>query len=115
MQLTESIKATGHLHIALHKADGTEQHFDFKNLVVDAGLVWIISRMKDASSAVMSHMAIGSGATSPAAGNTTLNTELGRVALSSTTQSSKTLTFVATFNAGTGTGAITEAGDRKST
>ena len=58
----------------------------------------------------MSHMAIGSGTTAAAAGNTALGTELGRVSLTSTTVSSNVVTYVATFAAGTGTGAVTEAG-----
>ena len=55
-------------------------------------------------------MAIGSGTTNPAASDTALETELGRVALTSTTVSSAVVTYVATFAAGTGTGAVTEAG-----
>ena len=49
--------------------------------------------------------------TTPAAtSQTALGTELGRVALDSTTRATNTITYVATFPAGTGTGAITEAG-----
>ena len=58
----------------------------------------------------MSHMAIGSGTTAAAAGNTALGTELGRVSLTSGSASSAVVTYVATFAAGTGTGAVTEAG-----
>jgi len=62
----------------------------------------------------MSHMAVGSGSTAAAAGDTSL-TELGRVSLTSTTIVTTSVTndavqYVATFAAGTGTGAITEAG-----
>jgi hypothetical protein len=55
-------------------------------------------------------MAIGSSDTSPALGNTTLGTETGRVALTSTTPSTTTITYVATFPAGTGTGSVEECG-----
>jgi hypothetical protein len=55
-------------------------------------------------------MAIGSGTTAAAAGNTALGTELGRVSLTSGTASAAVVTYVATFAAGTGTGAVTEAG-----
>ena len=58
----------------------------------------------------MSHMAIGTGTTAAAAGNSALGSEAGRVALTSTTVSSNAVAYVATFPAGTGTGAITEAG-----
>ena len=66
--------------------------------------------MKDATATAMSHMAIGSGSTAAAAGNSALGSELGRVALTSTTVSGAVVTYVATFAAGTGTGAVTEAG-----
>ena len=39
-----------------------------------------------------------------------MGTQLGRVALDSTTVSGAVVTYVATFPAGTGTGAVTEAG-----
>ena len=66
--------------------------------------------MKDATATAMSHMAIGTGSTAAAAGDSALGAEAGRVALTSTTVSSNEVAYVATFGAGTGTGAITEAG-----
>ena len=105
------IKAAGRLNIQIIGHDGMikdEQTVD--NLVVGVGLNFIASRMRDASSAVMSHMAIGSGNSPAAGGNTALGTELGRVALTSTTVTNNAVAFVATFGAGVGTGAVTEAG-----
>ena len=59
----------------------------------------------------MTHMAVGTGSTAAAAGNTALETQLGsRVALTSTTVTSNSTAYVATFGAGVGTGALTEAG-----
>jgi len=58
----------------------------------------------------MSYMAIGTGTSSPADGDTTLGTQTGRVALSGALQENNSITYTATFPAGTGTGAITEAG-----
>lgn len=66
--------------------------------------------MKDTTDAAMSHMAIGSGTTSAVVGDTALETELGRVSLTSTTVTNNSVAYVATFPAGTGTGAVTEAG-----
>ena len=66
--------------------------------------------MKDATATAMSHMAIGSDNTAAAAGNTALGTELGRVALTSTTVTSNSVAYVGDFPAGTGTGAVVEAG-----
>lgn len=110
MQQLETLKAKGELAIVLTKSDNSVETHEFKNLVVDAGLHFIVSRMKDTTDAAMSHMAIGAGSTAAAASNTGLGTELGRVALTSTTVSGNTITYVATFPAGTGTGAVTEAG-----
>lgn len=86
MNTNESIKATGQLKIVVTAPDGTIKHEDeYKNLVVTTGLNFIASRMKDATATVMSHMAVGTGSTAAAAGNTALGTESARVALSSTT------------------------------
>ncbi len=80
------------------------------NLVVLAGRTFAAIRMVGTSESVMSHMAVGSDSTSPASGDTTLGTELGRVALSDTTRTDNTMSFSATFPAGTGTGTLREAG-----
>ena len=67
--------------------------------------------MAAASADVMSHMALGSGTTAAAAGDTDLESILGsREALDSTSASSNTITYVSSFEAGEGTGAVTEAG-----
>jgi hypothetical protein len=55
-------------------------------------------------------MAIGTGSTSPGASDSALGTQTGRVSLSGNTVSTNTITYTATFPAGTGDGAITEAG-----
>lgn len=110
MQQLDTLKAKGELAVVLTKADGSVEQYDLKNLVVNVGLNYIVSRMKDTSANVMSHMAIGAGTVAAAAADTALGSELGRVALTSTTVSANTITYVATFPAGTGTGAVTEAG-----
>ena len=58
----------------------------------------------------MTHQAIGTGTATAVVANTTLQTELVRVALTSTTVTANAIAYVATYAAGTGTGAITEAG-----
>ena len=104
-------RALGKLTIEVKDKDGKlKQREEVKNLVVDTGLAYIASRMKDASATAMSHMAIGTGSSAAAAGNTALGTEAARVALTSTTVTSNAVAYVASFAAGTGTGAITEAG-----
>ena len=66
--------------------------------------------MKDATASVMSHMAIGTGNTAAASGDSSLGTEAARQGLTSTTVNNNAVSYVASFAAGTGTGAITEAG-----
>jgi len=84
--LQDTIKMTGDLKIVLTDENGQIKHEqEVKNLVVTVGKNFIASRIKDATATAMSHMAIGSGTTAAAAGDTTLGTELGRVALTSTT------------------------------
>jgi len=108
--INDTIKVTGELEVTLTKPDGNVHETVVPNIVVTDGKEYIASRMKDASATAMSHMAIGTGSTAAAAGDAALGTEAGRVALTSTTVSSNAVAYVATFAAGTGTGAITEAG-----
>lgn len=109
--IQDSIKVTGELKITVTNPNGNvTQETVIPNLVVTSGKDYIAERMKDATTTAMSHMAIGTGSTAAAAGDTTLGTEAGRVALTSTTVTANAVAYVATFGAGTGTGAITEAG-----
>ena len=110
--LKDSMKATGKVAIVVKDKDGKiKDSRDINNLVVSSGLDFIASRMGGTSSDVMSHMAIGSGTTSAAAGNTDLESILGtRQAITSTTVTDNTIQYTASFDAGVGTGAVTEAG-----
>jgi hypothetical protein len=101
-----SLKLTGHLSVSING----EVVREIPNLVVTTGKNYVASRMKDATATAMSHIAIGTGSSAAAAGNTALGTEAARVALTSTTVSTNTVTYVGTFPAGSGTGAITESG-----
>jgi hypothetical protein len=109
--LHDTIKMTGDLKIVLKDENGQIKHEqEVKNLVVTVGKNFIASRMKDTTDTAMTHMAIGSGTTAAAVGDTALGTQLGRVSLTSTTVTTNNVAYVATFPAGTGTGAVTEAG-----
>lgn len=112
MQAKELISVKGRLKIHVFDAETleTKDYFEVDNLVVNAGLDYIASRMKDATATAMSHMAVGSDNTAASAGQTALGSELGRVALTSTTVTSNVVEYIATFGAGTATGAIVEAG-----
>ena len=104
-------KATGKLTVEIKNKQGKViETKEVKNLVVDDGLEYIASRMNDTTATAMSHMAIGTGSTAAAASDTALGTEAARQALTSTTVTANAVAYVASFAAGTGTGAITEAG-----
>jgi hypothetical protein len=113
--INETLKLSGQLNIVLKDKDGNvKDSREVKNLVVNAGLAYIASRMVGTTKGVMSHMALGSGTTTAAAGQTDLVSILGsREALDSTTitgTNSEKVQYVASFEAGDATGAVTEAG-----
>ena len=109
---SETLKTLGDLIIVKTAEDGSQEVFERKNLVVAVGKTNIAARMAGNTVAVMSHMAVGTGNTAATTSDTTLDTELARVALSVAggTPSSNTVTYSAAFPAGTGTGALVEAG-----
>ena len=113
--INENLKLSGQLNIVLKdKAGNVKDSVEIKNLVVNAGLAYIASRMTGTAKAVMSHMALGSGTTAAAASQTDLVSILGsREALDSITISgsnNEKVVYVASFEAGDATGAVTEAG-----
>jgi len=109
----EFIQMIGMVKAEIHGADGVlKTVMEFPNLVVTAGKNVIADRLGKASPAkgAMTHMAIGTDNTAPAAANTALGAEAARVALTSTTVTDNAVQYQATFGPGVGTGAITEAG-----
>lgn len=113
--INDKLKMTGDVSLVLKGPDGQiKESREIKNLVVNAGLAYVISRMVGTAKAVMSHMALGAGTTAAAAGDTDLGSMLGsREALDSTTISgsnNEKVIYVASFEAGDATGAVTEAG-----
>lgn len=109
---TENLKLKGRVGIVVKDKDGkVKETREENNLVVDTGLDYIASRMKDATATAMSHMGLGTGTTAAAAGDTDLETLAGsREALDSTTVTDNTINYVCNFEAGDVTGAITECG-----
>ena len=103
--VNDNLKLTGALTIALNN----EVVHEVKNLVVTAGKNYVASRMKDTTKAAMSHMAVGTGTTVAAAGNTSLVAENDRNTLTSTTVTSNAVIYVCTWAAGDATAALTEA------
>ena len=107
--VNEQLNMTGHLQIRLND----ELVRDVPNLVVTAGKGFVATRMIGTGAGVMSHMEVGTGTTDPVAGNTALETPVSgsRTAFtSSAAVSGAVVTYVTAFAAGTGTGALTEAG-----
>lgn len=104
-------KIKGMVTLVLKDSNGhTKEQRTIPNLVVNAGLAHIASRLASDTPTIMSHMAVGTSATAAGAGDTTLGTEVGRVALSSTNVVTNTVTYTGMFGAGVGTGALVEAG-----
>ena len=110
--INDNLKLRGDVALVLKDKDGNiKETREINNLVVTAGLTFICSRMAAASAGVMSHMALGSSTAAAAAGQTDLVSILGsREALDSTNASANTIVYVSSFEAGEGTGAVTEAG-----
>ena len=110
MDTKSNVTVVGTPHIVLTDKHGNvKQNFSVPNLVVTSGKTFIAARMVGTPTA-MSHMALGTGTTAAAVGDTALQTELTRVTLSSATSTGAVTTYLASFAAGVATGAITEAG-----
>jgi len=109
--INENLKLKGRVALELKDAQGNiKQTQEIDNLVVDAGLDYIASRMEGTSEAVMSHMGLGSGSTAADAADTDLETQLGsREALDSTTVTDNQVVYIATFESGDATGSVREA------
>jgi hypothetical protein len=113
MNMQENLKPTGLVKVVHTNAAGNlVQEFEVPNLVTTAGKSHIAAKIAATTNSpvAMTHMAIGTGSTAAAVGDTTLGTEGGRVTLTNAVVSTNTVTYTATFPAGTGTGAVTEAG-----
>ena len=107
--MEDNLKITGELDIFING----ELIAHVNNLVVTAGKTHIKNRMKAASEAVMSHIAIGTGTNAAALGNTTLQTEVARVAFNDAPViADGKITYETTFgvNIPNSAKAITEAG-----
>ena len=115
-KINDSVARKGSLHIKLFDESGKlKEERKIDNLVVSVGEAHIADQLASTPGEnAMSHMAIGTGSSAAAAGDTTLETELDRNALTSRTQGAggddNDIIYVGDWAAGDGTGAITEAG-----
>lgn len=116
--MEETLKATGKLTIVLYDKNGVvKETRECDNLVVTVGKGYVTSRMIGTSATVMGYMEVGTSSTAAAAAQTALVAAVAssRTAFTSATQATSStandsVTYVTTFVAGTGTGALTEAG-----
>ena len=111
--IKDNLNTLGELRLVLRNEKGeVKKDITVPNIITTAGKTHIASRMEDASATAMSHMELGTGTTTPAAGDTTLETIVSgsRPSLTSWTASTNTVTAACTFGASVGTGALTEAG-----
>ena len=113
--IIDNLEITGALQISLNN----EIVHQCDNLVVTAGKNWVAGRFKNTLGGhtipgEMTHMAIGSGGTAAAAGNTALAAEItaSRIALTTDggTVSTNTVQYDATWTSSHGAYAIQEAG-----
>jgi len=108
----------GKLDVLLYDEFGSlkdERHFD--NLIVDSGFEGVAYRIAPhngaAANSPWNYIAIGTGSTAPAAGDTALVSELTRLqdaTATYTTTSGKQLQLQVSFGPGVGTGNIAESG-----
>lgn len=115
--LNETLRVTGDVQITVFDQTTGEvkDTRKIKNLVVTTGKTFIAAAMLKTttnSPAAMTHMELGTGTTAAAVGDTALQAAIAgsRTALSSATSAANVVTYVSSFAAGTGTGAVTEAG-----
>lgn len=109
--VTQGIGLKGRLQITLTDENGNVKLYrEVDNLITTAGKNYLAGGVLGSISAPMLGMAVGTGTTAAAIGDTTLQTEVTRQAFSSSSTSANVATMSRTFAAGDGTGALTEAG-----
>lgn len=109
----DDLTITGHVLVELRDADGRlKERREVDNLVVTAGKQHIADALSSApGQSAMGWMAVGTGSTAPAAGDTALGTEIDRNALTSRTDAGAVVTYVGDWAAGDATNAaLAEAG-----
>jgi hypothetical protein len=110
----EKLGLKGKIKAVLKNAKGKiKQIVEKPNTITELFDAHVADQLSDAGGAAIGYMAIGTGS-GQTSSSTGLATSVARVALDSTTQGAgaadNDIVYVATFPAGTGTGAITEAG-----
>jgi hypothetical protein len=111
--VNDGVAVRGRVHVELFGPDGAlKESRTVSNLVTTAGKAHIADQLSSSpGGAAMSHMALGTGTTNPAIGDTAVETEIDRNALTSRTDAGAVVTYVGTWAAGDATNAaISEGG-----
>jgi hypothetical protein len=95
---------------AIQVLKNDEVIFEKDNLIVQVGKNFLASAVISSSSSPFVAMAVGTGTTAAALGDTALQAEIARAAFTSSSVSTNVVSLSNTYAAGTATGAITEAG-----
>ena len=107
--ITETLKHTGDVIITKVSPDGTKETYEFKNRVVDSGLTLLINKFITGAGLAPTNINIGTGVLPETATDVSVTT-LASAIISATIVSGNTVEFQASWPAGVGTGAVTEAG-----
>lgn len=112
MQEQDTFKLHGAMEAILYKENGDIEVTQKCNIIVNVGFDFICDAIGNGTRpAAMGWIGVGTGAVAPAATDTALGTQLVRQAATyAHTAGTKVFTITTTLAAGTGTGAITEAG-----
>lgn len=109
--MTNDMQIRGRVVAELFGPDGQlKERREAVNIVTNVGRAHVVDRLQAAGAAVCDYIAIGTGSTSPAAADTTLEAEVARDQGTLSQPDAYTERCVYTFAAGVGTGTITEAG-----
>lgn len=108
--LEERIKLRGHIHIVCRDKDGHLKHeLEMDNLITTAGKSVVAALLNGEANNKFDYIALGTGTTAAAIGDTTLQTETHRGQDASTSRSTNVLTVDKLFTMG-GSFTISEAG-----
>jgi hypothetical protein len=109
--MNSPLTITGELHIRHERRGVLLGEYRQKNLATDGLKTAIAAKLAGSGTGgTPSHMACGSGTNAAAAGDTTLQTEIGRVALNSQSSVANVTTLIAVFNPADCVGSWNELG-----
>ncbi len=116
-KISTKVPFKGEIKIELFDKDGKlKERRKYKNTFMAVGDAHVADKLSDSSEAAMGWMAIGTSSTTKTTADTILNSELDRNALASgypeqqSGSDDNDVKYKATWAAGDGTGAVTEAG-----